>query len=217
MILSYSCKKDTEGVSKITNYVTFDPKGGSLVTFAKGSYVAPTYVAKEGTKDVTSSVVVNSTVNGNKVGLYTIKYSAVNTQGFSSSSEQTVIIYDPAAPATDIGGTFKAGVVRGANTYSGLNVSINKLAPGFFYVDDFLGGYYAQGRNYANLYGPGYNVEGYIQLNADNTLTLVSSSSSAWGTPLTSMANGVYTPATKGIYWEAIWSGYTFKVTLVKQ
>ncbi len=32
ILLSYSCEKVTEGVSKVTTYVTYDLTGGSVVT-----------------------------------------------------------------------------------------------------------------------------------------------------------------------------------------
>jgi hypothetical protein len=220
LFLIYSCEKDltSEGVSKTTTYVTYDLTGGSTLSVAKGNaFVDPGYKGLEGTKDVTSTIKVEGSVDGMKVGMYTLVYSAVNSDGFSSSTERTVFIYDPAAPPTDLTGDYLVGVVRAPSTsYSGLKVSIKKLAPGFFYVSDFIGGFYAQGRNYLNLYGSGYELEGYMQLNADNTLTLVNSFSTAWGDALTDFTLGVYDPASQGLGWHAFWRDYDFKVTLEK-
>lgn len=208
------------GISKITYYITFNLNEGTTVVFPKGSaYVDPGYVAMEAKNDVTSKVKVEGTVDGNKVGLYTLTYSAVNSDGYSSSTRRTVIIYDPAAPATDLGGDYKSSVQRvsPARNFSGLDVSIEKLAPGFFYVSDFLGGFYDQGSSYK--YGPGYAMTGYIQLNADNTITLVSSFLTGWGDSLNKLTNAVYDPATKNISWDAFYTAtnYDFKVVLVKQ
>jgi len=219
VVLSYSCKKETEGISKITNYITFELTGGPVVTFAKGSYAEPGYTAMEGTTDVTSEVTVDSNVNGNAVGLYSVTYSAVNAQGFPSSTERTVIIYDPTAPATDLSGTYKSNVQRvaPARTFANLVVTIEKLAPGFFHVSDFIGGFYDQGANYK--YGPAYGFPGYFLLNANNTLTHLSDFSPGWASQLDNFANGTYTPATSTLFWDAYWQGgaYDFKVTLVKQ
>jgi hypothetical protein len=210
------------GISTVTYYVTFDLTGGTTLVIPKGNpYVEPGFVATEvdwatqAVKTVTNKVKVTGTVDGNQVGLYTLTYSAVNADGFTSSVERKVIIYDAAAPATDISGKYSCGVRRTSNgeAYSGLKVSITKIAPGFFYVDDFIGAFYTQGR----LYGNGYNVAGYFLLNADNTITYLSTTSLAFGTALTNLANGVYTPATNIVYWDALWSGYDFQVTLVKQ
>jgi hypothetical protein len=223
LFLTYGCKRDltSKGVSSVTDYVVFNLTGGSQVSIARGkAFVDPGYKGTEGTKDMTSSVKVTGTVDGMKVGMYSLKYSAVNSDGFSSSTDRTVIIYDPAAPATDLTANYLAGVrrVAPAASYSGLKVSIKKMAPGFFYVSDFLGGFYAQGRNYLVLYGSGYELEGYMQLNADNTLTLISSHSSAWGDSLNKLTNGVYDPATQSLSWDAFYttSNYDFKVTLEK-
>ena len=208
------------GISKITHYVTYKLTGGPTVAIPKGgAYVDPGYVAMEGTKDVTSTVKVVGTVDGTKVGLYNLTYKATNSDGYSSSTGRTIIIYDPAAPNTDLTGTYTSAVrrVSPARSFTGLKVTIQKMAPGFFYVSDFLGGFYDQGSNY--LYGPGYAMTGYMQINADNTLTLVTSHVTSWGDSLNSFTNGLYDPATKGLSWDAFYSAsnYDFKVTLVKQ
>jgi len=221
LFLTYSCKKDltSEGVSKTTTYVTYDLTGGSSVAVAKGqAFVDPGYKGTEGTKDVTSTIKVNGSVDGMKVGMYTLVYSAINSDGFSSSTERTVFIYDPTAPATDLTGDYLSSVrrVSPARSFSNLQVSIKKLAPGFFYVSDFLGGFYDQGSNYK--YGPAYAMTGYMQLNSDNTITLISSHVSAWGDSLNKLTTGVYDPATQGLSWDAFYtaSNYDFKVTLEK-
>ncbi|HAH26034.1 MAG TPA: DUF5012 domain-containing protein [Prolixibacteraceae bacterium] len=221
ILLTYSCKRDltSEGVSKVTNYVTFNLTAGPTVTFPKGTtYVDPGYKGTEGTTDVTSKIKVTGTVDGNTVGLYTLQYSAVNADGFSSSTERTVIIYDPAAPETDLTGDYLSDVSRAkpSRSFSGLKVSIQKLAPGFFFVSDFLGGFYDQGSNYN--YGPAYAMSGYMQLNADNTLTLVSSHDAGFGDSLDDLTNGIYDPATQGLTWHAFYVGgtYDFTVTLKK-
>jgi hypothetical protein len=221
LFITYSCEKDltSEGVSKITNYVTYDLTGGSSVAIAKGcAFVDPGFKGTEGTKDVTSTIKVGGTVDGMQVGMYTLVYSAVNSDGFSSSTERTVFIYDPTAPATDLTGDYLSGVSRvsPARSFSGLQVSIKKLAPGFFYVSDFLGGFYDQGSAYK--YGPTYAMTGYMQLNSDNTLTLISSHVSAWGDSLKKFTNGVYSPETQGLSWDAFYSAsnYDFKVALEK-
>ena len=143
LILTNSCEKDltSEGVSKITTYVTYDLTGGPSVAIAKGhAFVDPGYKGTEGTKDVTSTVKVEGSVDGMKVGMYTLVYSAVNSDGFSSSTERTVFIYDPSAPSTDLTGDYLASVKRTLTptstpaSYSGLKVSIkNWLQDSFMF------------------------------------------------------------------------------------
>jgi hypothetical protein len=150
------------------------------------------------------------------VGLYHLTYSAVNADGLSSSTSRVVIVYDPTAPPTDLGGTYTCGIVRspGGRTFVNLTASITKLAPGFFYCSDFFGGFYNLGSNYK--YGPGGCMTGYFMLNANNTITVISSYVQIWSNSLTGLTNGVYTSATKTLVWDALWAGYDFKVTLVK-
>jgi hypothetical protein len=220
-IVVSSCKKtlDSEGVSanKVTTYVAITLTKGSFVTIPKGQpFVDPGFTALIGTQDVKNKVKIEGTVDGLKAGLYVLHYSAVNDDGFSSSATRTVIIYDPAAPPTDLTGAYSSSVKRisPARSFSNLSVTINKLAPGFFYVSDFLGGFYDQGSNYK--YGPTYAMTGYMQLNADNTITLVSSYISGWGDSLNKLTNGIFNPTTKTVSWDAFYSAsnYDFVVTL---
>jgi len=204
------CEKEvtTEDNSKITYYVTFDLEGGDLLTIPKGSaFVDPGYTAMEGTQDVTSKVVVDGEVDGLNVGLYVLTYSAVNKDGFASSASRVVIIYDPSAPPTDISGTYSTHILRyyagSPSVRSGYTITIEKLAPGFFYVSDLFGGWYAQGSGY----GASYAMTGYIQLNPGNIITLVSSYIRGWGDSCDNMENGAYDPGTKELFWAVNYLG----------
>jgi hypothetical protein len=60
-------------------------------------------------------------------------------------------------------------------------------------------------------------MTGYIALNEDNTIDLVSSSVTAWGDSLDTIKEGVYNPVTGEISWKAEYVGsYSFNVTLKK-
>jgi hypothetical protein len=224
VLLLSSCSKDvtTQDKSLITNFVAFTLDGlnkDGITTIPVGSaFVDPGFKGMEGTNDVTSSVTVDGTVDGMTVGLYTLTYSAVNKDGFPSSVTRTVIIYDPAAPATDLTGSYKGNPKRQApytRSFVDLDVTIKKLAPGFFFCSDFLGGFYAQGKPNYN-YGPSYAGWGYFILNADNTITYVSSHFDAWGDSLVGKGidQATYNPVTKAIQWHAYYSAYTFIVDL---
>ncbi len=220
-ILFSGCKKDitTEDTSIITYYVTFKLEGQTLMKIPKGeSYVEPGFNATEGESDVTGSVVVDGTVDANSPGLYTINYSAENSDGYSSDVTRTVIVYDPTAPETDFSGTYSTKIVRteadGSNPrdYSG-EINITKIAQGIFYVDCLLGSTYSIFYGY----GSGYAMTGYIALNADNSLSLLSSYVAGWGDGLTGFKNGKYDPTTELPYWESIYAGNdTFAVTTSK-
>jgi len=213
------CKKEltSEGVSRLTEYVTFKLTNGTTVISPKGTaFVDPGFKAMEGTTDVTTKVTLSGSVNSNTTGLYVLTYTAKNSDGYSSSISRTVIVYDPAAPATNIAGSYLSNTARvaPARSFTGLSVTITKLAPGFFYVSDLLGGFYDQGSNYR--YGPAYALTAYLQLNADNTLTYVSSRNAAWGDSANSFTNGVYNPVTHVITWSVNYtpSNYNWNVTL---
>lgn len=211
------CEKEltSEGVSRLTEYVDFELTDGELLKIPVGNvFVDPGFKAMDKTTDVTDKVTVEGTADGTQLGLYEIKYSATNSDGYTNSVTRTVIIYDPAAPATDFSGNYLADVRRisPARAFTGLSVKITKLAPGFFYVSDLLGGFYDQGANYA--YGAAYALTGYIQLKSDNSVTLVSSYLVAWGDSADDLTVGIYNPVTKALSWNTGYSGYIFAVTL---
>lgn len=216
--LLFSCEKQTstEDTSKITHFVTFELDGPSVVTVPIGeSYVEPGYTAYEGENDVTPNVVVTDDIDETSLGVYTVTYSADNVDGFGAEVERTVVFYDPNAPTTDISGSFSTTIVRtesdGINprNYAGA-VNISNIAPGIFYVDCLLGGTYSIDAGY----GPAYAMTGYVALNNDNTLSLLSSYLSGWEDGLEGFQNGVYDEGTGLCYWESIYAdGDIYAVT----
>lgn len=216
MILG-SCNDDTsQDKSKITHFITFDLTGGSVMTVpVGGSFSDPGVVAKEGTKDVSSKVKETGaeSVDPNKIGVYFINYSATNVDGFSSSAMRTVIVYDPSDVNTtkDISGkyTLTKSSHRGSTTFSGQTVTIREVAPGFFYVSDFFGGFYDQLR----AYGSTFAMTGYVQLHADNSLSCLYSymEYTYWQQYLDDFS-GKYDSSTGIISWDADWSGYVFSI-----
>jgi len=208
--------------SRITNYVTYEISGDQTMLVPVGTaYVDPGVKAKEGTLDVTSTMKTTGTVNSNAIGLYPITYSSVNADGFPSSATRLVIVYDPTV-TTDISGKYalQTGSYRlvlktGAKvSFSNYKISLNYIAPGIFYVTDFLGGYYDQ----RAAYGSSYAMTGYVKLNPDNTIELLSSKVAGWGDSLDSLVNGTYVPATNSIHWEVTYAGsYTWFLDFVKQ
>lgn len=216
-----SCNETSQDPSTITYYITFEMEGDETYLLEVGTaYEEPGVTAFEGTEDVTSSMVTTGSVDENTVGLYTITYSATNQDGFSSSITRTVIVYDPSV-TTDISGTYTtaSGSYRywletGAiSSFSGYTVTISQLAPGFFYISDYMGGYYAQGAGY----GSSYAMTGYISLGADDTLEAVSGYVAGWGDSYDSFDNGVYDPATGNLSYELAYAGsMIFYITLAK-
>ncbi|BEH00365.1 BT_2262 family domain-containing protein [Bacteroides sedimenti] len=217
LVLFTSCEKTTEDTSKITYFVTYMMNGDQTTLVPVGTtFTDPGVVAKEGEKDVTSKMTVSGSVNANKIGLYTITYSAVNVDGFASSTTRTVIVYDPNV-TTDISGEYKLAATSyrlraGAKVYySDYKVNLTKLAPGIFTVSDFFGGYY----DIRAKYGSRYAMTGLVNLTTDNRIMLLSSKVEGWGDSLDGLNNGTYNPDAKSIHWEADYAGsMTFFVDL---
>lgn len=218
-----ACEKETADISESTYYVAFDLKGTNPLILTVGDpFVDPGFVATEKGKDVSTTVTTKSDVDGDVMGLYTVEYSAVNSDGLASRAIREVIVCNPKV-TTDISGDYiaAAGTHRfytstAVNTpFSGptLKVNITRLAPGFFSVSDFFAGYYAVRAGY----GGGYAMAGYIGLNEDNTIDVISSLAKSWGDGLDALRNAKYDPLTGNVYWEADYaSAMTFFVTLTK-
>ena len=214
-----SCSDDTtQDTSKVTHFVTFTLNGDKVMQIPVGStFKDPGVVAMEGTEDVTSSMKTDGTVDGNSVGVYNLTYSAVNVDGFSSSTERTVAVYNPNV-TTDIAGSYLVGkgsfrLRAGVTTaYSGFAITLTQIAPGIFLMSDYLGGYYDQRAGY----GSSYACIGYMKLNADNTLEALTGHVAGWGDDFSAFKNGKYDPATGTISYTVTYAGMDFTVILTK-
>jgi len=218
-----ACDKETADLSESTYYVAFDIQGDNpLIVQVGGAFVDPGCVATEVGVDVTSTkMVTKSNVDPTVMGMYQVEYSAVNKDGLKSRAIREVIVCNPSV-TTDISGEYYAdlGTRRVYNLatitpYNNVNHKcvITRLAPGFFSVSDFFSGYY----DVRAKYGSNYAMTGFVALNPDNTIGLISSSIKGWGDSLDALRNGVYNPLTGTIYWEADYAGImTFYVTLTK-
>ena len=226
-----SCTNDPDGLTQITYYPVFTLEGGSVYTIGVGqTYTDPGYTAIEGTEDVTSKVVITiADIDGQPVSaistaeptLYTVTYTAVNADGFSASTQRTVFVYDPAV-TTSIAGTystdmtetkyganknpFSAYAANYGNTDQCTGIEFTELAPGIYYVNDIFGGWYEQIRGY----GANYAMTGYVCLNGDNTIDLMSSYIAGWGDSLDYLENGIYDPATGRISYSLSYAGQIF-------
>lgn len=210
--------KETENISYETNYATFELTGGETYTIAKGTtFVEPGVTAFAGEAEL--SVETKGEVNTSELGIYVLEYSAVNPDGYAASTSRTVVVYDPAAPNTDISGLYTTRIVRTeANgtqprNYGPFSIDIVKVAPGIFYSTDLLGGVYDQGF----AYGGAYAMTGYFALNSDNTLSYLTSHVEGWGDSLENFYDAVYNPETGGITWKSVYASHDiFTVTLNK-
>ena len=114
VFLFAACEKETEGVSRITYYCDLDLKGDPIAFVVVGNtYNEPGWEASENGVDVSNNVVVTGTVNTNVAGVYTIQYSAANSDGFSVLKKRTVAVV-AAVPTVDRSGAY--GLVHASRT-----------------------------------------------------------------------------------------------------
>ena len=168
LILVRCDEESTGGISRITTYPSFEMEGDEILVAVKGQpFTDPGVVATEAgteipvTKTVIGSsyIVAGSTqpgdvqyrtlteVDNQTPGIYTIVYSAENSDGFEGSVERTVFVLDAVPdPSVDLSGTYTSGT-------SPIAV-ITKITDGVFYSTNVWGG------------GSTVRIEGYI-LTAD--------------------------------------------------
>lgn len=208
----YSCSESTVEpsgvVSRVTHYVTFDVQGDQEQVITVGStFTDAGVVAMEGENDVTDQVTTSGTVDTSAAGLYKVKYTATNVDGFDSSAERLVVVVPENLSTIDLSGVYtgqregKAPVTEGCE--------ITKISEGVFKATDFFGGYYAKGLGY----GSAYALVTYFYLNSDNTYAAVSTDS-AWGP--WGVTNTSLDPATGTLTHRVNFGSFGFNVTLTK-
>ncbi|MEP6616421.1 MAG: immunoglobulin-like domain-containing protein [Ginsengibacter sp.] len=132
-----SCEKDPivstpdmVGLSKVTYYPIITVSGSSIVAIVNGtSFTDPGVKAIAGTTDV--PVVTSGDLNTSEDGVYTINYTATNSDGFSSTASRTVVVYSTTddAASHDLSGTY----LRPA---TGVTSTWTRIAPGVYRVQN---------------------------------------------------------------------------------
>ena len=203
-LVAVSCEKTTEGLTGITYYPVITLNGDYGVVYLGGTYEDPGCVAIMNGEDISSQVVVNNNINPNKVGEYSVTYTAVNEQGFSATVARPVYVVKE-----DSIENIYFSVVNGS--IDGGTVYITDNGDGTYSVTDVCGGFYSYYRY------PGYDAYGYdfyaeadFTIDADGTITQVGDANDWYfGDPAdpTSIGNGVYDATTGGFSWDLCFSG----------
>ena len=128
-----SCDKESEDISTVTTYATIE--FDEFVVRSLGEAFTPSAIAFEGETEV--DVLVSGSVNVNTIGVYVIDYSAVNSDGFSAASSQTVIVYDPSVIPTDVTGAIQD---KGRNERKATITLVDGTTNIFFCTDFAFGG-----------------------------------------------------------------------------
>lgn len=205
-----SCEKESEGLSSVLKFEIVDDE--TMLVQVGTEFKDPGFKISLDGKDVSSDVKITSDVNSKTVGLYHIAYTYVNDNTGMVTKERTVIVCDPTVKA-DMSGEYVTtnNTKIGSNSYPGQPITISKIAPGFFHISDFFGGFYATFKGY----GRAYACSGYVQLGSDNTIKLLSSSILPWQDTIVGLTDAAYDPETKTVRWKAEYvEGMEFNVEL---
>lgn len=233
-VFAVSCQKMSEGVTEVMSY--FQMYGASAVYLGVGDeFIDPGYQELEGGGTVVTTIYdmsdeVVPAVTTEEPGFFSVVYSTVNKQGVYFEKTRMVYIYD--STVTEKLGNF---VVDGeasfyynngktyadnAATYAAAGRTVNdspeitfkQVAGNIYSVSDMLGGWYTwiQGRGplYADDYGLDYfDMKSYITLNADMTISLLSSNIKCWGDGLDFIEDAVYDPETGRLTYDWQYAG----------
>ena len=214
-----SCTDDsTEGLTRITYYPELTLEGDKTLYLDKGaSFTDPGYTAILNGEDVSDQVEISTNLNTNKSGIYTISYSIVNADGFSSSASRKIIVTDPNDAIEGIYYTDPESyrLYNGAQVAYGNSFTILILnnGDGTYSVDDLLGGWYCQRAGY----GSNYAMQGIISVSADGSIDMLASYVPGWGDTATGMTDGKFEDGT--ITWNLEYTDYPFYfiVTMYKK
>lgn len=180
-VLGFSaCNDSEEDNSRLTYYVVFSLPSGEVLNGdtiehpVNTPFTAPEYTATENGVDVKSKVSVTGVenVNPDRIGIYPIRYSANNSDGFASTATQTVYVVNPTV-TTDLTGSYRIDneastcSVDTLNFENVLSIDVEKIATGIFSVSDFLGGLYEQQEGLGGDYAAAANVN-LVQAISDN-------------------------------------------------
>lgn len=133
-VLLVSCNDDsTDNVSFVTSYPTFAMEGDAILSVIKGSpFVDPGVTATEGETEI--DVITEGTVDTTTPGVYTITYSATNSDGYQGSTSRTVVVTDEDVSGTDLSGNYK----RNNNPALPTN-TVTKIVSGYYQASNGSG------------------------------------------------------------------------------
>lgn len=169
-LLAAGCKKTSEGVTEITYYADIKLQGGNPFVVQLGeSYVEPGFTALLNGEDYSSKVTVSSNVDPSTPGIYSVTYSAVNLDGYSSSVTRDVYVLNPGGVAN----VYLSHCSMGTRDYKNIPISISEVSEGVYEIEDMCGGFYFAGRypGYEPTYD--FHADTQFSLNEDGTFKIL--------------------------------------------
>lgn len=237
MLTLASCNDDNDELtdSRLTYFAELQMEGDDFMIVPVGTeFVDPgckAFLYNKSTgeiNDITNQVVVSGAddVDPNTMGFYYVTYSAPGSDGYLSSVTRTVCVCDPTV-TLDMAGTYDTDMeasLYGTNknpfslyaanygfTSQCSGITFKRLAPGFYQVNDLLAGWYEQLRGFGVTYSAGIGMmSGYVSLDNDGNITLISSYIRAWGDSLDYLENGIYDSETGTISYSISYGGSVF-------
>ena len=168
IVFATSCKKESEGISKITYYADFKMAGQPVVYITDGTpFTDPGVTATENgaSLPVTTTIAgdyfsyTGTTVDVTSNNRYLITYTATNKDGFPGSVSREVYVVKTGDMVTSLEGIYSSTVVRNgvvSAQYANMEyVMIRKTGANTYELSDGIGGYYDIGRKY----GAGYRAQ----------------------------------------------------------
>ncbi len=208
-LLLTSCEKESEGLTRTTYYPVLNVVGGSVVMSIGDSYTEQGCTAILNGVDVTDKIKTTNNIDNTKPGVYSVNYLIVNEDGFAASASRNVYVTN----GKNFDNLYLSECQYGSRHYYDLPINIVDNGDGTYLIDDILGGFYALGRY------PGYPYDFYaeavIQVNPDNSISLVSVGSWYFSQYEISIVTGVYDPATCTITLNLDFDGDPVYVQLV--
>ncbi|MBO6081905.1 DUF5012 domain-containing protein [bacterium] len=232
-----SCEKTSEGTTQVISYFQMYGASTMYLGVGDEFVDPGYQELEGGGHVVTTILDMNGeevdAVSTEDPGFFTITYSTVNDQGLYFEKSRMVYIYD--ASVTEELGTFvvdgeasfyynngktfaanaESYAASGRTTDPNPTIVFKQVVGNIYSANDLLGGWYTwiQGRgplyeaNYGSAYLTYFDMTGFVTLNADMTLTLMSSNIRAWGDGLDLIANSVYDPETKRLSYDWRYAG----------
>lgn len=198
-------KESTNNISSVTVFPQIDLLGNPIINLEQGkTFIDPGVNAN--INGIETEHEINSNLNINKVGFYTINYSVKNTDGFEAKTSRTVIVYQ--------NNNTIAGLYRGRRLDKGIEspILITSNTDGSFTCTDIAGGYYEQS---TNQFGPAFGADAIISLDDNNN---VNSPGSVIDFGPIGMSNGRISMDKKTLNWTVtlIDFDFSFDVELIK-
>lgn len=165
------CNNDleTEGLSRITYYPTFELTGGNLVLVNVGdNYSEPGIKVTEGGTSI--DFTTTGSVDTSVPGFYPVTYSAINKDGFPGTATRTVVVLQENLPELDLEGSWTSNTNAFSGASIGQTLTITKIADGVYTATD----------SYAH---PDVEIPVRFLINADGTATMEEIPNSPFGTP----------------------------------